>query len=425
MRTTTPYILSMPPRTAHSLPSNVTPLRDDAHRLAALIARAGQAELDARDARDEARRCWVEAGLILLAHRGERGFRARAGLSERQSETARAYARAWESSGRPMRCGAIAVPTSWDSMNDKEVQKFGRLAIPPGGDVAYGDAVRLLGDRLPALGPDAGLVVAGGRARLRYGVDVLDGLGALPDNSVDMVGTSFPWPTPTVDYGDPRQYGREATADESIARIGPVSRELHRVLQDGGSVWMEYGDAEGERGPMFLDARAAEAFRAAAPWVLAQRCTKLVSNPRPVTGLGPLVSASTSVFLFQKLGTKAYFDPLGLALPPAPKTVVSRTREGWSEADARAIGSVASNVFVCSRTTPHAMPHPAPYATKLPDAWIRLSCPPGGVVLDPFSGAASTGMAALALGRTYVGIDVQLDYLGLAVRNLESVPRTE
>jgi DNA modification methylase len=32
--------------------------------------------------------------------------------------------------------------------------------------------------------------------------------------------------------------------------------------------------------------------------------------------------------------------------------------------------------------------------------------PTGGVVLDPFSGAATTGLAALQLGRSYIGIDV-------------------
>ncbi len=48
----------------------------------------------------------------------------------------------------------------------------------------------------------------------------------------------------------------------------------------------------------------------------------------------------------------------------------------------------------------------APFPIDLPLRAIAAGCPPGGTVLDPFSGAATTGLAALQLGRSYVGIDV-------------------
>lgn len=40
-------------------------------------------------------------------------------------------------------------------------------------------------------------------------------------------------------------------------------------------------------------------------------------------------------------------------------------------------------------------------------------------VLDPFSGSATTGAVALALGRSYVGLDISPDYLELATQRLE------
>lgn len=43
---------------------------------------------------------------------------------------------------------------------------------------------------------------------------------------------------------------------------------------------------------------------------------------------------------------------------------------------------------------------------------------PGGIVLDPFSGAATTGLAALQLGRRYIGIDLNPDYHALAVERI-------
>jgi site-specific DNA-methyltransferase (cytosine-N4-specific) len=40
------------------------------------------------------------------------------------------------------------------------------------------------------------------------------------------------------------------------------------------------------------------------------------------------------------------------------------------------------------------------------------------VVLDPFSGSATTGAVALELGRNYIGIDLNEDYLPLAEARL-------
>ncbi|WP_018588574.1 DNA methyltransferase [Salinispora arenicola] len=48
----------------------------------------------------------------------------------------------------------------------------------------------------------------------------------------------------------------------------------------------------------------------------------------------------------------------------------------------------------------------APFPIDLPLRAIAARCPPGGRVLDPFSGAATTALAALQLGRRYVGIDI-------------------
>ena len=53
------------------------------------------------------------------------------------------------------------------------------------------------------------------------------------------------------------------------------------------------------------------------------------------------------------------------------------------------------------------------------------SCEAGTVpctVLDPFSGSATTGALALQLGRDYIGIDINPDYLPLAQARLQGLP---
>jgi tRNA G37 N-methylase Trm5 len=52
---------------------------------------------------------------------------------------------------------------------------------------------------------------------------------------------------------------------------------------------------------------------------------------------------------------------------------------------------------------------------------VLAGCPEGGVVLDPFSGAATTGIVAAQLGRQYVGIELNPEYIELAYRRFEEI----
>ena len=47
---------------------------------------------------------------------------------------------------------------------------------------------------------------------------------------------------------------------------------------------------------------------------------------------------------------------------------------------------------------------------------MLAGCPEGGVVLDPFSGAATTGLVAVQHGRRYIGIELNPEYIELANR---------
>ncbi|WP_433382771.1 DNA-methyltransferase [Streptosporangium sp. CA-115845] len=45
-------------------------------------------------------------------------------------------------------------------------------------------------------------------------------------------------------------------------------------------------------------------------------------------------------------------------------------------------------------------------------------CPPGGTVLDPFAGSASTGVAALLEGRAFIGVEITEHYAKVAQQRL-------
>ena len=62
-------------------------------------------------------------------------------------------------------------------------------------------------------------------------------------------------------------------------------------------------------------------------------------------------------------------------------------------------------------TQPFKGAHFAVYPEELCIKPILAGCPPGGIVIDPFCGSGTTGIAAQKLGRKFIGIDLSKDYL--------------
>jgi site-specific DNA-methyltransferase (cytosine-N4-specific) len=55
--------------------------------------------------------------------------------------------------------------------------------------------------------------------------------------------------------------------------------------------------------------------------------------------------------------------------------------------------------------------HPARFPAGIPEFFIRFLTRPGQTVLDPFAGSNTTGQAAEALGRSWVAIEINGDYV--------------
>ena len=58
--------------------------------------------------------------------------------------------------------------------------------------------------------------------------------------------------------------------------------------------------------------------------------------------------------------------------------------------------------------------HPTVKPVSLMSYLIRIYSPMGGQVLDPFCGSGTTGVAAIQEDRNFVGIDLSLEYTGIA-----------
>lgn len=69
--------------------------------------------------------------------------------------------------------------------------------------------------------------------------------------------------------------------------------------------------------------------------------------------------------------------------------------------------------------TPRANSHPCVKPIALMRWLVKLVCPPGGIVLDPFAGSGSTGIAACLEGMQFIGIEAEAEYVEIARRRIE------
>lgn len=65
--------------------------------------------------------------------------------------------------------------------------------------------------------------------------------------------------------------------------------------------------------------------------------------------------------------------------------------------------------------------HPTVKPIKLMEYLCRLVTPPNGVILDPFTGSGSTGVAAIQLGYQFIGIELDPAYAEIAEKRIASV----
>lgn len=105
-------------------------------------------------------------------------------------------------------------------------------------------------------------------------------------------------------------------------------------------------------------------------------------------------------------------------------------------------GSIPPNLFQFANTasTSHYLrrckeenikPHPARFPQALPEFFIKFLTKPGDIILDPFAGSNVSGAAAEALGRQWIGVELDPTYVSAsrfhfeASKPVEKHPRTK
>ena len=259
--------------------------------------------------------------------------------------------------------------------------------------------------------------------------------------------------------GTDSQIGLEATPEAYIEKLVAVFREVRRVLRGDGTLWLNLGDSyahEYPSGPQGKTGqRSDRRFTASASggtghglkpkdligipwrvafalqadgWWLRQDIIWAKPNPIPESVTDRCTKSHEYIFLLTK-SARYFYDTEAIS-------EASTGRERWfgdcgySEASGRNDGSSKEakegratrnrrSVWTIN-TKPFKEAHFATFPPEIPEICIKAGSRPGDTILDPFSGAGTTGIVAEKLGRKYIGIELNPEYQEMAEKRIEA-----
>ena len=293
--------------------------------------------------------------------------------------------------------------------------------------------------------------------------DCLERMRTLPDSCVNTCVTSPPY-FGLRDYGHEGQIGLEDTPEAFVARLVEVFREVHRVLRDDGTLWLNLGDSyasSGKRGGagdnigsdgyirqgrdgrgrspngglatkqlLGIPWRVAFALQADG-WYLRQDIIWHKPNPMPESVTDRCTKSHEYVFLLSK-GPRYYFDAEALkeqgVIPAGTKGAKgSAERAAQSGVNSRPpeykiYDGMRNRRSVWTVTTkPFKGAHFATFPPDLIEPCVLAGAPVGGVVLDPFGGSGTTAGVALKHGRKAIICEINPSYVEMMSDRIKSI----
>jgi len=256
--------------------------------------------------------------------------------------------------------------------------------------------------------------------------DTFDLIKNLPDNSVDLVITSPP-------YSDIVNYGKDVSTkkpDDYCDWILPLFKEIYRVLKPSGSFILNIND------------KCEGGYRSTYIYDLISRNNKETKlklydtyiwhkrNGIPNGGTKRFRNTTEFIFHFCKDVKQLKFNMDRVLQEPKeitkkPVSFPGKIEDGFrGERKERVMPDKVrpENIFrfsTAAASRDNLIKHPAPYHKELPLYYINLLTDKGDVVLDPFSGIGTTGIACKELNRDYIGYELNETYNNFAKKRID------
>ena len=247
-------------------------------------------------------------------------------------------------------------------------------------------------------------------------------LRRVPSDLVQTTVTSPPYWS-LRDYDIAGQIGLESSLDSYIESLVGVFEEVRRVTRDDGTLWLNIGDSYTSGGRTWRAPDRKNPVRAmdvrpptppglkpkdligvpwrlafalqAAGWYLRADIVWHKPNCQPESVKDRPTRSHEYLFLFSKSERYRYDH--------------SAVR-GRNDRNVRTVWEI--------NTRPYKDAHFATFPPRLVEPCIALSTVREDLVLDPFLGSGTTGLTALTLGRRFVGVELNPDYVEIAARRL-------
>lgn len=225
-------------------------------------------------------------------------------------------------------------------------------------------------------------------------------MSELPDHSVHLMVTSPP-------YNVRKEYDEDLTLEEYRELLRTVFKETYRVLVTGGRACVNVANL-GRKPYLPLHAFVIEDMINAGFHMRGEIIWDKGASAAASTAWGSWLSASNPVLRdvheYILVFSKESFSRKGIG---KDSTIERDEFLEWTK-----------SVWHIPAVSARKIGHPAPFPEELPERLIKLYTYRGDVVLDPFAGSGTSCVAALKNGRTYVGYEIEEEYVGLAEARL-------
>ena len=307
-----------------------------------------------------------------------------------------------------------------------------------------------------------------------YQGNALEVLKKLPDESVNMCITSPPY-WALRDYGVEGQLGLEPTFQEYINKLCDIFDEVKRVLRKDGTCWVNMGDtynstpigrqvdpkrlsANGDFSydhkknvakdlPMKTLLQIPSRFAIEMTnrgWILRNEIIWFKPNCMPSSVKDRFTVDFEKIFFFSK--NKKYYFEQQLEDSIDKESYSGRRKRyagSMSKVDKKnyamagsinedgSLGEVGKKYPKRNKrcvwkitTKPFKGAHFAVYPPDLIETPIKAGCPKGGIVLDPFFGAGTTGIVAKQQGKDFIGIELNPEYIKIAEQRIKNTQKS-
>jgi site-specific DNA-methyltransferase (adenine-specific) len=235
-------------------------------------------------------------------------------------------------------------------------------------------------------------------------VDVLDGLESVRDQHgpARLIFTDPPYNI-GIDYGDGEQADRLSDA-AYMKWVRQWFALCWDCLTDDGSLWVMIGDEYAAEYAVELKATG-YTVRSWIKWyeTFGVNCSNKFNR--------------TSRHIFY-----AVKDPAAFVFNPEAVTRPSDRQTKYGDSRASAGGKIWDDVWQISRLTGTCSERIPDFPTQLPLALVEpivlCASMPGDLVVDPFNGSGTTGVASVRNGRKYVGVEKSEAFADIATKRI-------